>query len=135
MRQKLKIGLALIVLTVIGSTMIYSLNAGNILPFKIFPEEQGDHDGDHQYPSIEGSIAVNDDQENQLNDLSEISQSDAEELALAYTTGGTIISSDLENENGYLVWNVKIDFEGIFYDILVDAGNGKILWASTEGND
>lgn len=102
------------------------------LPFNLMPEEEGNHGGDHQYPDYKGSIAVSEDQETGLEALASVSQGEAEGAALAYTTGGSVISAELENENGYLVWKVTINFDGDNYEVDVDAGNGTVLWASSE---
>ncbi len=102
----------------------------NPLPFTVMPEEEGEHDGDHQYPNYDGSVKIGEDDENNLENLTKITKEDAESKALEYTTGGTIKSSELENENGNLVWKVVVEFEGNLYEIAIDAGNGEILWAS-----
>ncbi len=114
-------------------TSITLLNSGVIpLPFNVMPEEEGEHGGNHQYPDYEGSVAVSEDQETGLESLATVSQEEAEASALVYTTGGSIISSELENENGYLVWKVVVNFEGTSFEIVVDAGTGNVLWASSD---
>jgi uncharacterized membrane protein YkoI len=38
-----------------------------------------------------------------------------------------IQSTKLVNEDGYLVYRLAVNFKGIFYTVLVDAGKGKVL--------
>jgi uncharacterized membrane protein YkoI len=75
---------------------------------------------------------VDENQESDLGSLAKINQSQAEDLALQYTTGGSVVSASLDNENGYLVWKVVVSYDGQHYEILVDAGDGSILWASNQ---
>jgi len=51
-------------------------------------------------------------------------------VAIAVKSGlGKVIKSKLEEEEGYLAWEIKIlGNRGEAYKILVDAGNGKILF-------
>ena len=100
-----------------------------------FAKEEDEHakDGlEKKSIGIIRTIAVSEDLETGLNDLATVSQSEAEAVALAYTTGDSVVSSELENENGYLVWKVTVTFEGNSYEIAVDAGNAKVLWASSD---
>ena len=132
MRNK-TILLTITTLAILFTSMTLLQSSGVIpLPFNLMSEEEGNHDGDHQYPDYEGSVAVSEDQETGLESLAQISQSEAETVALSYTTGGSVVSATLENENGYLVWKVTVNFEGTNFEIDVDAGNGNVLWASTD---
>jgi len=132
MRPIVKVGLALFIVAIFSTTMVYSLNAGNVLPFSVHPEETGNHDGNHQFPQIEGSIKLNENQNTNLSALATINQTQAENLALNYTTGGSVVSATLNVENGYLIWNVIIQYKGQNYEIMVDAGNGNILWTANQ---
>jgi uncharacterized membrane protein YkoI len=43
-------------------------------------------------------------------------------------THGKVIETELENENGFLVWEVKsIAQDGSLTEVYIDAGNGKVL--------
>ncbi|MCY3413736.1 MAG: PepSY domain-containing protein [Candidatus Heimdallarchaeota archaeon] len=103
------------------------LAQNGMLPFNVLPDEEGDFGGNHQYPDIKGSIPVDEDYSGDFSSLATITQQEAEQAALAYTTGGSVVSSELENENGYLVWKVVVSFGDVNYDVLVDAGNGSVL--------
>ena len=118
---------------VILLTSITLLHSSGVvpLPFNVMPEEEGEHDGNHQYPDYDGSIPLSEDQETGLESLTTVSQAPAEANALAYTTGGSVVSAELENENGFLVWKIVVSLEGTSYEVVVDAGTAKVLWASS----
>lgn len=41
---------------------------------------------------------------------------------------GTVSEAEVENENGAVVWEVKItDADGVSHEVAVDAGNGAVL--------
>jgi uncharacterized membrane protein YkoI len=94
-------------------------------------------------PSYTGSIPVDAtatdglseaDESTALQDQATISTADAEASALAANPGAKVVKSELDNENGYLVFSVELD-NGL--DVKVDAGNGTILASdqdSDEGN-
>jgi len=49
---------------------------------------------------------------------------------------GKVLTAELENENGYLVYGVEIATpDGQIMDVKVDAGNGKILKADRDRKD
>lgn len=97
-------------------------------------------DGDTtQDPSYSGSIAVDEkttdgmsetDESAALQGQAKISQADAEAAALAGNPGTKVVKSELDNENGSLVYSVELD-NGL--EVVVDAGNGAIL--ATDKND
>jgi uncharacterized membrane protein YkoI len=53
-----------------------------------------------------------------------ISAADAEAAALAANPGATVVKTELDNENGVLVYSVELTNGA---DVKVDAGNGSIL--------
>ncbi|HAX25540.1 MAG TPA: peptidase M4 [Chloroflexi bacterium] len=91
-------------------------------------------DTNEQWPNYTGSISVPDTQDNSstseadeaaaLQHLAKITSADAEKAALAANSGTTVTSSSLGNENGWLVYEVKLS-SGV--EVKVDAGNGSIL--------
>ncbi len=58
----------------------------------------------------------------------------AEQTALASVDGGTMISSQLEDENGVIVYGVEIQKDKVNYDVKVDAVSGKII-KTDQGDD
>jgi len=134
-KTKYILGASTLLLVVFGVIGILSVTGVITLPFNIIPEEEGNFEGDHQFPDYAGSITVDENYAGDLLAFADISQIQAEQIALDYTTGGTLVSSFLENENGYLVWKIVILYDNAYYEIIVDAGDGQVLWASAEDTD
>ena len=91
-----------------------------------------------QEPSYVGSIpaqtkdGVNEvDEAAALQGQAKISAGDAEAAALAANPGATVVKTEMDNENGALVYSVELA-SGL--DVKVDAGNGAIL-ATDPSND
>jgi hypothetical protein len=84
---------------------------------------------------LTGSIRVKSDSEAALVGMAKISLDSALKEALK-AVAGTVLSAELENENGYLVYAVEIakaDHQTM--DVKVDAGNGKVLKVETDQKD
>jgi uncharacterized membrane protein YkoI len=60
-----------------------------------------------------------------LQDQATVSAADAEAAALAANPGTTVIKTELDNENGALVYSVELSNGS---DVKVDAGNGTVLY-------
>jgi len=97
-----------------------------------------------QQPSYTGSITVPQDKEGQgeqaegkaLEGLAKITADQAKEAALAQYPGATVGKVELDNENGYLVYSVRLtDSSGKGQDVKVDAGNSKVLATEADGPD
>ena len=63
-----------------------------------------------------------------------ISQQQAEAAALAVQPG-QVVKAKLDDEDGYLVWQVDVKHGRGTTEIAVDAGNGKTLAAEAEEDD
>jgi uncharacterized membrane protein YkoI len=63
--------------------------------------------------------------------LAKINKEQADSAALKLVEG-TIKKTELANKNGYLVYKVVVDFNNTNYEVLVDAGNAKVLEIETE---
>lgn len=63
-----------------------------------------------------------------------VSQQQAEAAALAVQPG-TVVKSKLDDEDGYLVWQVDVKHAKGTTEIAVDAGNAKVLAAEAEEDD
>jgi hypothetical protein len=63
-----------------------------------------------------------------------ITKAQAEQIALAKVSRGTVKSAELENEKGHLVWSFDIAQPGTrdITEIQVDAKTGKIISTETE---
>jgi len=75
-----------------------------------------------------GSIQVSKDEgEYKLAKLAKVSMAQAEQAANRQTHG-KVIETELENESGFLVWEVKsVAQDGALTEVYIDAGNGKVL--------
>lgn len=96
---------------------------------------------DQKSPSYAGSISVSSSQSNGLSETDEagalqaqakISASDAESAALAANPGASVTKSELDNENGALVYSVELSNGS---DVKVDAGTGQVLHTDQGGNN
>jgi len=100
-------------------------------------EAPGAPDDGVQDPSYTGSIAVDQSQTEGMSEADEsaalqgkasISAADAEAAALAANPGATVVKTELDNENGALVYSVELSNGA---DVKVDAGNGSILFTDS----
>jgi uncharacterized membrane protein YkoI len=96
---------------------------------------------DEQMPSYTGSIAVDQvategmseaDESAALQGKATISAADAEAAALAANPGATVVKTELDNENGALVYSVELSNGA---DVKVDAGDGAILHTDAGGDN
>jgi uncharacterized membrane protein YkoI len=94
---------------------------------------------DEQQPQYAGSIQLDDSEYEGMNEADEavalqakatISAADAEAAALAANPGTTIVKTELDNENGVLVYSVELSNGS---EVKVDAGTAKVL--HTEAGD
>jgi len=91
--------------------------------------------------SNNGSATVDETQysEDDLKDIADalqnnatITSAQAEAAALAANPGTTVVKTELDNENGVLVYSVELS-NGM--DVKVDAGSGRVLQTEQAGND
>ena len=82
------------------------------------------------------SIKVPEDTESQkdFSKLARVSQQEAEAAALAVQSG-QVVQAKLDDEDGYLVWQIDVKHDKGITEIAVDAGNSKVLAAEAEEND
>lgn len=70
-----------------------------------------------------------------LQALATITAAQAEQSALA-AFPGTVTETDLDNENGFVVYSVEINgADGTVTEVTVDAGNGSVLAQQVQGAD
>lgn len=83
---------------------------------------------------IQGSISVNGIKTNQYPNLAKIKAQEASTLAMQVQKGN-VLSVGLEGEDGYLVYAVEVAGEDShMHEILIDAGNGKVLADQTKNS-
>ena len=63
-----------------------------------------------------------------------VTKADAEKTALAKAPGGTVVESDIENENGKLIWSFDIATPGSkdITEVQVDAMTGAVVNVAKE---
>ncbi|MHB8915429.1 MAG: PepSY domain-containing protein [Thiobacillus sp.] len=66
--------------------------------------------------------------------LARVSQREAEAAALAVQPG-QVVQAKLDDEEGYLVWQIDVKHGKGTTEIAVDAGNSKVLAAEAEEDD
>jgi uncharacterized membrane protein YkoI len=86
----------------------------------------------------ENEAVENDAGENEgkgLEGFARIDRAAAEKAALGVVPG-EVKESELENENGFVVYEVEVaGKDGELHEVVVDAGNGKVLAQEVEGSE
>lgn len=96
---------------------------------------QTSHEENVQDPVYTGSTSVPENASDQsLASLTKIAASDAENAALAQFPGATVIKTELDNENGVLVYSVELQTSGGIKDVKVDAGTAQIVYTDAGGD-
>ncbi len=67
-----------------------------------------------------------------LQKLATVTQAQAEAAAKAAQPDGTVTKSELEEEHGYLVWQVEVKHGKQETEFSIDPGTGQILAAETD---
>ncbi len=75
---------------------------------------------------IVGTIQVEDDAPNKR-ELAQISEAQAREIVAEAMPEATITDIDLEEEDGYLVYEVELEVGNQEHDMYIDAGSGEVL--------
>ena len=75
---------------------------------------------------IEGTIRVADDAPVML-DMARITEDDARAAATRAVPGATVTDLDLEEEDGYLVFEADLWRDGAEFEVTIDAGTGGVL--------
>lgn len=80
---------------------------------------------------ITGTVQVADDAPHAtMAELARITEAQARDAALASVSGMTaehVMDIDLDEEDGYLVYEVDLERDRVEYDVTVDAGSGEVL--------
>lgn len=135
MVRKVLVGISMVMV------LMGPLFLGNFTTRPVFaqtrPQPQVQMQCDGEQPRYNGSIQITGGQSEDkdeveeatfLQSLAKIRAKDAETIALAANPGTTVVKTELDNENGVLVYSVELS-NGL--DVKVDAGNGQILHIET----
>ena len=125
----------------IASTGIAAANAAN----NTSPASSSqDQKNEPKEAKITGTIAVTESATEEsdaaeaakLAKLATIGEKAAAAAALASVPGSSIVGTSLDNEDGWLVYEVSVkDKAGVVTEVTVDAGNAKVLASEVEGNE
>ena len=72
--------------------------------------------------------------ESELQKLAKITREQAVQIAQG-AAPGTVVESDLENEDQNLVYTVEVSNAGSTSEVIIDAGDGKVLGVQPDGDD
>lgn len=75
---------------------------------------------------LQGTVQVADDAPNK-EELAEVTHEQAAEAALAALPGASVQDTDLEEEDGFLVYEVDLILDRQEHEAYVDAGSGAVL--------
>ena len=82
-----------------------------------------------------GSVRVTDDDDAAMAGQARLTSSEAATIATT-ALPGKVTETKLDDENGYLVWEVEIiDAKGHETELKIDAGNGRLLAAEREDDE
>ncbi|WP_104119143.1 PepSY domain-containing protein [Arthrobacter sp. B1805] len=131
-------GLVLVSGTALGGVAVANANSGTPSPGTTQSEQ-----GEQQEAKVTGSISVPEsgtevpdaEEAAQLAKLATIDTKAAEAAATASVPGSSVVSTELGDEDGFLVYDVSVkDGAGTVTEVKVDAGNATVL-ASEAGDD
>jgi uncharacterized membrane protein YkoI len=96
-------------------------------------------------PAIQsGTVAVDESalseddaaEEAALAELASVDEAAAGEAAVASVGGGEILSAELDDEDGFVVWDVDVRAtDGTLHEVTVDAGNSSVLGTELDDDD
>ena len=124
------LGVTLFVGSLIGGGSGIFAQGPDVTPPAVTSESEADQ---VQEPSYTGSTAVDEakyegmseaDEAAALQELATISAAEAEAAALADHPGATVVETELDKENGQVVYEVELD-NGT--EVIVDAADGTVL--------
>lgn len=88
--------------------------------------------GQEKEASIKGSLPTQGLKASDFPSLAKVSQQEAVNIALGQAPG-KVLETELENEDGFLVYAIEIATKDAgVREVLVDAGNGKVLASTAE---
>jgi len=114
----------MLLLTAVSIGAVYAGNSSKANAAGVKQEQKAPEKDDVQEPSYAGSITVPEPEPKDLNSLAKVTTEQATAAALQANPGTTAKATELNNENGSLVWGVELSNGA---EAKVDAGDGKVL--------
>lgn len=118
-----------------GSLQEVTVDAGNA---SVLATQVGDDLSQPGTIRVDKSALPEDDTAEQaaLAELATVEEAAAGAAALDSVGGGEIVSAELEDEEGYVVWEVAVrDADGSVQEVTVDAGDASVLGTDQEDED
>ena len=143
-RKKTVVGslAGLLLLGGIATTGIAAANAANhAAPTSPASSSAQSDKNEPKEANIKGSISVTESATEESDaaesaKLATVDEKGANAAALASVPGASLVSTHLEEEDGSLVYDVSVkDKAGVVTEVIVDAGNAKILASEVAGNE
>lgn len=133
MKKNITIGVTVLALVAVLTTgAILYASQGTATPKQATTTNQEENIQD---PGYIGSISVAENTSDQaLAGMAKITASDAEKAALAKFPGATVLKTQIESENGVLVYAVELQTARGVKNVKVDAGNAQILCTDNGGD-
>lgn len=120
--QRAALVLALVALLAVPATLVYGQRVAE------WESLSGWADWSDECGPVEGTIPVADDAPPAtMAQLARITEVQARDAALAALEGATVTEADLDDEDGFLVYEVELLKDGTEYEVTVDAGDGRVL--------
>jgi len=119
----------------IGRKALIALSLGSILTGSCLAAQPGTNLEKFPTEVKTGSVKLKDDSKQEIVSLAKITSSEAAAIAKK-ALPGTVVKTKLDDENDYLVWEVKlIDSKNQENKLMIDAGNGHILAVERDDED
>jgi uncharacterized membrane protein YkoI len=121
--------------TVAALTLATIMTAAGALTLSAH-EGKGKEKGEEKAPQYHSSIQADKKVENEsaLRKLAKITLEDAVRTAQG-AAPGTVTESGIENEDGNVVYTVEVRSANSTTEVVVDAGNGKVLATTADADD
>ncbi|MCZ2858890.1 PepSY domain-containing protein [Blastococcus sp. VKM Ac-2987] len=88
--------------------------------------------------AVDGATLPEDDvaEREALAELATVAEDDAAEAAVESLGGGEVLGAELEDEDGYVVWEIEVRADdGTVHEVTVDAGDAAVLGTEVEDDD
>src|SRR6185503_11706927 len=119
-KKAMVVGIVAVIMSVTAILMVQSASA------------QTSNQTSTKIPDIKGSVSIDNATNQFLEENVKVSFNDASQTAVGEVDGGSVLSGKLTAVQGYLSYVFKVaNFDaGTFKIVIVDAGNGSILYTS-----
>jgi uncharacterized membrane protein YkoI len=118
----------------IGTSIAATLVAGGLLGSSVLGADHGQR-ASKTTAQMESQNGNEQDDQTAVDGVAKITPDEAKAAALTQFPGATINGVELENEDGSLVYNVKLTADGKAYEVKIDANTGTVLRTEADEPD